>query len=126
AVSLSLDDITDVNEPNPNSGDILTFDGTNWVNQAKDYYTKTQSDNKYEVLANKATDFSTINNTKYPTTKAVNDNYLTLDYTKNVLSPNTYTGDFNAIPKGNYLSYVPGIAANIPSFMQYGFGVLSV
>lgn len=33
--------------------------------------------NTYETLSNKAIDFSTVNNTKYPTTKAVDDTYAT-------------------------------------------------
>lgn len=33
-VVLDLDDINDVVAPSPNSGDVLTYNGTNWINQA--------------------------------------------------------------------------------------------
>ena len=42
-----------------------------------DLYTKAQLDATFEVLANKATDFAVLNDTKYPTTKAVDDSYAT-------------------------------------------------
>ena len=72
------------------------YDGTSWDNMGQtfvvlasavndglmskedytklfDLYTKAQLDATFEVLANKAIDFSVINDTKYPTTKAVSD-----------------------------------------------------
>lgn len=77
------------------------FDGTSWDNMGQtfvvlasavndglmskedytklfDLYTKAQLDATFEVLANKAIDFSTVNDTKYPTTKAVSERLLNL------------------------------------------------
>lgn len=75
------------------------YDGTSWDNMGQtfvvlasavndglmskedytklfDLYTKAQLDVTFEVLANKAIDFSVLNDTKYPTTKAVNEKYF--------------------------------------------------
>ena len=43
-----------------------------------DLYTKAQLDAKFELLANKAVDWSVLNDTKYPTTKAVAEMLLNL------------------------------------------------
>jgi len=51
-----------------------------WV--ALYFYDKTETDAKYEVLTNKATDFSVVNDTKYPTTKAVAERLLNLPITE--------------------------------------------
>lgn len=67
------------------------------------YYNKAQADDKFEILSNKATNFNTINDVLYPTTKAVADYVSSIEpgsiyYTDN---NDTYQNVKNAIASGD-------------------------
>lgn len=70
----------------------------------------------YEVTTNKATNFSTLNNTLYPSTQAVNDNFVSIvsNSTNKTTSTNTFTGSLNSI-SGNVSTSYNTTATNRPT-----------
>jgi hypothetical protein len=76
----ALADLTDVSLTSLAANDFLKWNGTDWINrtiaQVKSDLSLNLVENAaasglYQTLANKATDFSTVNNTLYPTVAAV-------------------------------------------------------
>lgn len=63
-----------------------------------------------ENVANKATDFSVVNNVKYPTTKAVSDYIASVGVSKSVISEFLNTADTSAFVNGTGTAVVRSIA----------------